>query len=68
MSDQPGAMSAFHDPVNPVDYEKFIHENSDLIKGDSQSALLLFPEGDVTVSAIPREYRTVQIPVPSKAR
>ena len=69
MTDQPGSMAvSFADPVNPVDYEKFVHENADVIKGDPHSSILLFPEGDVSVSTIPREYRTVQIPLPNKAR
>ena len=56
------------DPVNPVDYEGFIHENMDIIKGDSQSNLLLFPEGDVSVSTVQRKFRTIQYPVPGQAK
>ena len=56
------------DPVNPVDYERFIHENMDVIQGDSQSSLLLFPEQDVSVKTIPRKFRTVAFPVPGQAK
>ena len=54
--------------IDPVDYEHFIHENMDIIKGDSQSHLLLFPEGDVSVSSVQRKFRTIQYPVPGQAK
>ena len=40
----------------------------DIIKGDSQSHLLLFPEGDVSVSSVQRKFRTIQYPVPGQAK
>jgi hypothetical protein len=56
------------DPVNPVDYEKFISENSDVIHGDSLSHLLLFPDSDISISTLPRKFRTIQYPVPGQAK
>lgn len=56
------------DPVSPVDYERFIKENMDIIKGDPQPEMLLFPEDDIDVCSKARSFRTVQIPVPGQAR
>lgn len=64
----PGNMVSSIDPVNPVDYERFINENMDVIQGDSQSSLLLFPDQDVSVKTIPRKFRTVAFPVPGQAK
>ena len=67
MSGQSSGVSTI-DPVQPVDYEKFINENIDVIRGDSQPHLLLFPDNDVIVSTVPRKFRTIQYPVPGQAK
>lgn len=54
--------------VDPIDYEKFIQENAGIIESDSQKDMLLFPEDDVTVTTLPRKFRTVEIPVPGPAK
>lgn len=63
--DQGTVTSVFSDPVTPVDYEKFINENMDMLKSES---LLLFPDDDVSTSTVQRKYRTVEIPLPGQAR
>ena len=63
-----GPQTSSVDPVNPVDYERFVHENSEVIRGDSQCSLLLFPDGDVTINTVQRKFRTVQYPVPGQAK
>ena len=39
-----------------------------MIKGDSHSSLLLFPDGDVSINTVQRKFRTVQYPVPGQAK
>ena len=54
--------------VDPLDYEKFVQENIGLLEGDANRGLCLFPEDDVTVTSLPRKFRTVEIPVPGPAK
>ena len=52
--------------VDPIDYEKYIQENMGILESDRD--LLLFPEDDISVTTIPRKFRTVEIPVPGPAK
>ena len=54
--------------VDPIDYEKFVKENRQLLEESDQRDLLLFPDDDVTVTTVPRKFRTVDIPVPEPAK
>lgn len=52
----------------PIDYEDFVKKNQGILDGFSQKDLVLFPEDDVTVTTLPRKFRTVEIPVPGPAK
>ena len=52
----------------PIDYETFVKKNQSMLEGTSQKDLVLFPEDDVTVTTLPRKFRTVEIPVPGPAK
>lgn len=52
----------------PVDYEDFVKKNQSMLEGCSQRDLVMFPEDDVTVTTLPRKFRTVEIPVPGPAK
>ena len=52
----------------PIDYEDFVKKSQGLLEGLSQKDLVLFPEDDVTVTTLPRKFRTVEIPVPGPAK
>jgi len=54
--------------VDPIDYEKFVRENKSLLENSPMKELLLFPESDISVTLLPRKFRTVQIPVPGPAK
>ena len=54
--------------VDPIDYEKFVRENKSLLENSPMKELLLFPENDISVTLMPRKFRTVQIPVPGPAK
>ena len=54
--------------VDPIDYEKFVKENSSLLETSSMKDLLLFPSDDVSVTTLQRKFRTVEIPVPGPAK
>ena len=54
--------------VDPIDYEKFVKENSSLLETSPQRDMLMFPDDDVTVTSLPRKFRTVEIPVPGPAK
>ena len=56
------------EPVDPVDYEKFVQENKSLLESDPQSEILLFPKDDLVVTSLNRKFRTVEIPVPGIAK
>ena len=52
----------------PIDYEDFVKKSQGLFEGMSQRDLVLFPEDDVTVTTLPRKFRTVDIPVPGPVK
>ena len=52
----------------PIDYEDFVKKNQSHLESFSQRDLVLFPEDDVTVTTLPRKFRTVEIPVPGPAK
>lgn len=52
----------------PIDYEDFVKKNQSLLEGVSQKDLVNFPENDVTVTTLPRKFRTVDIPVPGPVK
>lgn len=52
----------------PIDYEDFVKKNQGVLDGFSQKDLVVFPEDDVTVTTLPRRFRTVEIPVPGPAK
>lgn len=54
--------------VDPIDYEKFIRENMSLLDSSPLKDMLLFPEDDISVTTLPRKFRTVEIPVPGPAK
>ncbi len=54
--------------IEPIDYEKFVHENKEILETNSQKDMLVFPEEDVTVTTLARTFRTVEIPVPGTAK
>lgn len=54
--------------VDPIDYEKFIKENISMLEASPLKDLLLFPEDDISVTALQRKFRTVEIPVPGPAK
>jgi hypothetical protein len=54
--------------ADPMDYEKFIAENSKILEDDPHKEMLVFPEDDVSVTTLPRKFRTVEIPVPGNAK
>ena len=54
--------------ADPIDYEKFITENSKILEEDVHKEMLLFPEDDVSVTTLPRKFRTLEIPVPGSAK
>ncbi len=54
--------------VDPIDYEKFIKENSSLLENSAIKDLLLFPNDDISITTMQRKFRTVQIPVPGQAK
>lgn len=45
--------------LEPIDYEEFLSENTELINGDPLKNILLFPSDDVLVKTIPRKIRTI---------
>lgn len=45
--------------LEPIDYEEFLSQNSELINQDSLKNILLFPSDDVVVKTIPRKIRTI---------
>lgn len=52
----------------PIDYEDFVKKSQGMLEGESQRDLVLFPEDDVTVTTLPRKFRTVDIPVPGTVK
>ena len=52
----------------PIDYEDFVKKNQGVLDGISHKDLVVFPEDDVTVTTLPRKFRTVEIPVPGPAK
>ena len=54
--------------ADPIDYEKFVTENSKILEDDPHREMLVFPEDDVSVTTLPRKFRTVEIPVPGSAK
>ena len=54
--------------VDPIDYEKFVKENMSMLESSPLKDLLLFPEDDISVTTLPRKFRTVEIPVPGPAK
>lgn len=52
----------------PIDYEDFVKKNQSLLEGFSHKDLFLFPEDDVTVTTLPRKFRTIELPVPGPAK
>ena len=54
--------------ADPIDYEKFISENSKILEEDPHREMLVVPEDDVSVTTLPRKFRTVEIPVPGNAK
>ena len=54
--------------ADPMDYEKFIAENSKILEDDAHKEMLVFPDDDVSVTTLPRKFRTVEIPVPGNAK
>ena len=56
------------DLVDPIDYEKFVKENISLLESSPLKDMFLFPEDDITVTTLPRKFRTVEIPVPGPAK
>ena len=54
--------------ADPIDYEKFISENNKILEDDQHKEMLVFPEDDVTVTTLPRKFRTLEIPVPGPAK
>ena len=54
--------------ADPIDYEKFVTENNKILEEDPHKEMLVFPEDDVTVTTLPRKFRTVEIPVPGSAK
>ena len=54
--------------ADPIDYEKFVTENSKILEDDPHREMLVFPTDDVSVTTLPRKFRTVEIPVPGSAK
>lgn len=54
--------------ADPMDYEKFIAENSKILEDDPHYEMLVFPEDDVSVTTLPRKFRTLEVPVPGSAK
>ena len=54
--------------ADPIDYEKFVTENNKILEEDPHREMLVFPEDDVSVTTLPRKFRTVEIPVPGSAK
>lgn len=54
--------------MDPIDYEKFLRENMSILESSPMKDLLLFPEDDISVTTLPRKFRTVEIPVPGPAK
>ena len=56
------------EPESAVDYEQYIQDNLNNITADPLNELLLFPDDDVEVTTVKKQYRTVDVPVPGAAR
>ena len=56
------------EPETPLDYEKYLVDNHNSVYGDPLKELLLFPDDDVKVTLVKRQFKTTEIPVPAAAR
>ena len=56
------------EPETPLDYEKYLEEHQSTINGDPLRDMLLFPDDDVQVTLVKRQFKTTEIPVPAAAR
>lgn len=65
---QTSSSSAITRVVDPIDYEKVIEENMSLLESSPLKDMLLFPEDDISVTTVQRQFRTVDIPVPGPAK
>ncbi|CAD7079957.1 unnamed protein product [Hermetia illucens] len=52
--------------VEPLDYEDFLTQHSNILSRDPLRSILEFPPNDVIVKTIPRKIRTVQYIVPKE--
>lgn len=52
--------------VEPLDYEDFLIQHSNLLCRDALRSILDFPHADVQVKVIPRKIRTVEYIVPKE--
>lgn len=56
------------EPETPLDYEKYLVDNQASISNDLLKELLLFPEDDVKVTLVKRQFKTTEVPVPAAAK
>ena len=56
------------EPETPLDYEKYLVDNQASIYSDPLKDLLLFPDDDVKVTLVKRQFKTTEVPVPSGAK
>ncbi len=56
------------EPETPLDYEKYLVDNQASISNDPLKELLLFPEDDVKVTLVKRQFKTTEVPVPAAAK
>ncbi|XP_035909573.1 dedicator of cytokinesis protein 7 [Anopheles stephensi] len=54
------------DLVEPIDYEEFLAQHSNLLQKDHLRSILDFPSGDVQVRIVPRKIRTIEHVIPKE--
>ncbi|XP_055593172.1 dedicator of cytokinesis protein 7 [Uranotaenia lowii] len=52
--------------IEPIDYEEFLAQHSNLLMRDSLRSILDFPGNDVQVRVVPRKIRTIEHVVPQE--
>lgn len=56
------------EPETPLDYEKYLVDNHASVYSDPLKELLIFPDDDVKVTLVKRQFKTTEVPVPSGAK
>ncbi|KAJ8040484.1 Dedicator of cytokinesis protein 7 [Holothuria leucospilota] len=64
-SSKPGSVP-LSDVVDPLDFEDYLFKNQYQATSDPLKRLLDFPEDDLSVVAVKREFRTVKVPQPEQ--